>query len=306
MNTCENCSYNYNEKEKYCSNCGQKIGEKFSLKLMFSHTIANYFSLDSSLKRSIIPLLFKPGFLAQEFVSGKRTKYIHPAKLYFFISFVFFITLSFSFEKQIQSISSQFDSSKFNSTSASDTISDSDSSVFQLDFSGNQPATESEGEDAEKITINLSPNSSIMSNIAEKIIGFDKASFSLFLNNFVNNLPFSLFFSVPIFAIFLWIIYGKKRGNFAEHFTFSLYYFTFTFISILLAIGLYQLIPEISIIVFFVLLINWIFLANSMRRFYNTSTRKSYFISSLQGVLFLFMLMPLSVFLVFLYPLLVH
>lgn len=301
MNTCENCSYNYNEKEKYCSNCGQKIGEKFSLKLMFSHTIANYFSLDSSLKRSIIPLLFKPGFLAQEFVNGKRTKYIHPAKLYFFISFIFFITLSFSFEKQIQSISSQFNSSKF--TSTSDTISDSDSSVFQLDYSENQPSTGNESEDAEKITINLSPNSSIMSNIAEKIIGFDKASFSLFLNNFVNNLPFSLFFSVPIFAVFLWIILGRRRGAFAEHFTFSLYYFTFTFISILITIGLNIMINEINLLLFLVLLINWIFLANSMRRFYSISTRKSYFISSLQGVLFLFMLMPFSVFLIFLYPL---
>lgn len=302
MNTCENCSYNYNEEEKYCSYCGQKIGEKFSLKLMFSHTIANYFSLDSSLKRSIIPLLFKPGFLAQEFVNGKRTKYIHPAKIYFFISFVFFITLSISFEKQIQNISSQFESTKINSLASSDSIVESDSNYVLFDLSG-QSDSSTVQDSEEKITINLSEKSGITSKIVEKVIGFDKASFSLFLNNFVNNLPFSLFFSVPIFAVFLWIILGRRRGSFAEHFTFSLYYFTFTFISILITIGLNKMINEINLLLFLVLLINWIFLANSMRRFYSISTGKSYFISSLQGVLFLFMLMPFSVFLIFLYPL---
>ena len=39
------------------------------------------------------PLLGKPGFLTQQFISGKRTAYINPVRLFIFLNFIFFLLL---------------------------------------------------------------------------------------------------------------------------------------------------------------------------------------------------------------------
>jgi len=74
----------------YCPICGQDTQDKLTLRNLFQNTIANYFSFDSRIKRSFLPLLFKPGYLPKAFIGGKRTKYIHPAQFYLFCSVIFF------------------------------------------------------------------------------------------------------------------------------------------------------------------------------------------------------------------------
>jgi hypothetical protein len=58
--------------------------------------MSDYFTFDSKFFKSVIPLLFKPGFLTTEFFAGRRVRYITPLRLYIFISIVFFLLLSFS------------------------------------------------------------------------------------------------------------------------------------------------------------------------------------------------------------------
>ena len=92
---CKNCEAPLKEEFKYCPECGQKVHEDLSLKVLFNNTISNYFSVDARFFRSFIPLMFRPGYVARKFVEGKRLTYLHPAQYYLFVSVVFFFILSF-------------------------------------------------------------------------------------------------------------------------------------------------------------------------------------------------------------------
>ncbi|MFP2994703.1 DUF3667 domain-containing protein [Spongiivirga sp. MCCC 1A20706] len=100
---CKNCESALKEEYEYCPNCGQKTADDLTVKVLFSNTVANYFSVDARFFKSFVPLVFKPGVLARRFVNGKRLLYLHPAQFYLFISVVFFFVFSFEQRKQQQS-----------------------------------------------------------------------------------------------------------------------------------------------------------------------------------------------------------
>ena len=80
----------------YCAQCGQEANS--TLKYFWSvilHILDDIFSFDSRAKRTLIPLLFKPAFLTQEYFDGKRVLYVPPLRLYLFISIIFFLSLKF-------------------------------------------------------------------------------------------------------------------------------------------------------------------------------------------------------------------
>jgi hypothetical protein len=91
---CLNCGHHV--EEHYCTHCGQEnIDVREDALHMLTHAVADYFHFESKFFGTIEPLLLKPGVLTREYVSGKRVSFIHPIRLYIFISIVFFIvTLS--------------------------------------------------------------------------------------------------------------------------------------------------------------------------------------------------------------------
>ena len=93
MVTCKNCEKEYNDSFEFCPHCGQKAKDELTLSVLFYNTISNYFSFDARFFRSFIPLMFRPGYIAKQFVIGKRLQYLHPAQYYLFVSVVFFFLL---------------------------------------------------------------------------------------------------------------------------------------------------------------------------------------------------------------------
>lgn len=91
---CENCHAQVNGM--YCSQCGQSI--ESTLKYFWTvilHLLDDIFSFDSRASRTLFPLVFRPGFLTNEYIAGRRVHYVPPLRLYLFISIVFFLTLKF-------------------------------------------------------------------------------------------------------------------------------------------------------------------------------------------------------------------
>ncbi len=91
---CLNCGHNV--EEQYCTHCGQEnIEIREDAWHMITHAIADYFHFDSKFFGTMKPLMVQPGYLSKLYVEGKRVRFIHPIRLYIFISIVFFIvTLS--------------------------------------------------------------------------------------------------------------------------------------------------------------------------------------------------------------------
>lgn len=94
LTTCSNCEQKFAEDFQFCPYCGQKSNQELTLGVLFYNTISNYFSVDARFFKSYIPLMFRPGYLANKFVEGKRMLYLHPAQMYLFISIVFFFLFS--------------------------------------------------------------------------------------------------------------------------------------------------------------------------------------------------------------------
>jgi Protein of unknown function (DUF3667) len=92
---CQNCEKPYKEGFQFCPHCGQKTNDELTLGVLFYNTISNYFSFDARFLKSFFPLVFRPGYLASEFIKGKRLLYLHPAQMYLFIAVIFFFIFNF-------------------------------------------------------------------------------------------------------------------------------------------------------------------------------------------------------------------
>ncbi|WP_299889621.1 DUF3667 domain-containing protein [uncultured Lacinutrix sp.] len=114
---CKNCEQPFDEAYEYCPYCGQKDKDELTIGVLFYNTISNYFSFDARFFKSFLPLLFRPGYLAKKFISGKRLLYLHPAQLYLFVSVVFFFLFSFSTRKQVSDIDNNIADAFSNRTS---------------------------------------------------------------------------------------------------------------------------------------------------------------------------------------------
>ncbi len=91
-NDCLNCGTIL--EGHYCHICGQENLEMHeSFGHMMNHAISDYFHFDHQFFHTLKPLLFKPGFLTNEYMAGRRAQYLHPVKMYIFISIVYFLLL---------------------------------------------------------------------------------------------------------------------------------------------------------------------------------------------------------------------
>lgn len=102
LTDCQNCSQCFEAYYPFCPYCGMKAQNELTLGMLFNNTISNYFSVDARFFKSFIPLMFKPGYLAKQFVGGRRLVYLHPAQIYLFISVVFFFLFSFISREQAE------------------------------------------------------------------------------------------------------------------------------------------------------------------------------------------------------------
>lgn len=89
---CLNCGSHV--EEHYCPHCGQEnIEVKEDALHMVAHAVADYFHFEHKFFATLKPLLLKPGQLTAAYVAGKRVKFIHPIRLYIFVSIVFFLVI---------------------------------------------------------------------------------------------------------------------------------------------------------------------------------------------------------------------
>ncbi len=92
---CLNC--NATLQGRFCHVCGQEnIEPKESFRHLLTHFVYDIVHFDGKFFSTVKYLLFKPGFLSKEHLRGRRVSYLHPIRMYIFVSaFFFLIFLSF-------------------------------------------------------------------------------------------------------------------------------------------------------------------------------------------------------------------
>lgn len=90
---CTNCGAP--AQGKYCSECGQSTEYQLhSFWDILGEATEVVTHADSRLWRTLWPLVFRPGFLSQQFLAGRRASYLSPFRLYIVLSIVFFLIAS--------------------------------------------------------------------------------------------------------------------------------------------------------------------------------------------------------------------
>ena len=93
---CQNCGQVL--LGEHCYDCGQPTR---GLVRHFGSIVGDFmdsvFELDSRILRTLGPLLFKPGYLSDEYFAGRRVRYVSPVRLFVFLSLFAFIAAQWSF-----------------------------------------------------------------------------------------------------------------------------------------------------------------------------------------------------------------
>lgn len=294
---CKNCGNKYNNDYKYCPYCSQNADDKLTLGTLFSNTINNYFSVDSRIFRSIVPLLFKPGFLPKKYVEGKKLYFMHPAQLYLFISVIFFFIFSFSI---------------------SDYQKESDvllSNLFKKLDSGNFKRVNASGEVLYRFDKKKLDSLIIVNASKEQLLGqlgmneetnwFDKLVYNQLLKFYLNQgagilkvfystISIALFVLIPLFTLLLKLLFSKS-GRFSHQLVFSFYFFSFLFtiLSCILLISYIVNIPN-WIYVLVAILIT-VYLIIGINRFFNKSITLSIFKTLILLLLYCTIVLPMSI-----------
>ena len=94
MEKCLNCNTEFTVN--YCNNCGQKRTRgDLTIKMVFSDFIESVFLFDSSLHKTLIGLLLKPGKTVQSYLEGKRKKYFPPFQFFLLFMTIYLLILAF-------------------------------------------------------------------------------------------------------------------------------------------------------------------------------------------------------------------
>jgi hypothetical protein len=115
----------------------------------------------------------------------------------------------------------------------------------------------------------------------EKYKNDPRGGASKVLNTFLHKLPYLLFVSLPIFALFLKLLYIRRKSfYYADHGIFSIYHYIFTFILLMLVFAFGNLASLTGLDVFIVLnvflfLSGGVYLYISMKKFYGQGHLKT-------------------------------
>lgn len=94
---CANCGAS--APGRYCPECGQDTRDRLpTFRQFMREATGRYLAFDGKLWKTLIPLLFRPGFLTRAYLAGRRKRYIGPARLFLVSSLVLFAVLRFAAE----------------------------------------------------------------------------------------------------------------------------------------------------------------------------------------------------------------
>jgi uncharacterized protein DUF3667 len=100
LTQCENC--NAQLRGPYCSVCGQPaIDYRRSFRHVITDLLDSFLNWDSKFFATIALLITRPWRLTNQFLAGRRIRYLHPARLYLLASILFFFAVTY-WAKSIQ------------------------------------------------------------------------------------------------------------------------------------------------------------------------------------------------------------
>jgi hypothetical protein len=224
--SCPNCGHLLAAKDNYCRNCGQ---ENHDLRIPFGHllfeALEGVFHFDNKLFRTAKSLLFRPGFLTSQFSNGRRASYVPPVRLYIFLSFIFFLLLTFSPGKHRSDEQNNLSGTMQADSSKSDQFNLSFYSLNSIELKGLSDAQIDSVMEEKGIE-----RTGFERYIAGQLARIANGGKAEFLHNLLKSISYMMFVLMPIFALLLYLFFRKRVDYYLNCLVFSIHFHSFVFL----------------------------------------------------------------------------
>jgi hypothetical protein len=275
---CENCGAPM--AGPFCAQCGQAaIDYRRSFRHIIVDVLDSFLNWDSKFFATIGWLIARPWHLTNQFLAGRRVRYVHPLRLYLLASILFFFVVNY-WAKSLHVDPSKL-STKDRAEIEADISTDKDvppearakiEKALQLKSPTPAPApqdaaspvasaaeepkkkeseTKNQGDFGPLLQMGSDESSNSLGkwlmNRAKEKMGEHGTKMGLFIATLFNNLPYMMLACIPLFAFVLKILYIRRRIFYVDHLVYALHIHTFAYVAIMLivliTIGLNRSIP---------------------------------------------------------------
>ena len=259
---CPNCGATVSGN--FCHACGQEtVLHPPSAREFVHEFIGHYVALEGRLWKTLWLLLFRPGMLTLEYLRGRRVRYVQPLRLYLTLSLVFFALMKFD------SVHMESDTGRH--AGPSTVTPDGDRrgarrAQGDVWFHEDKPGELNAWKQSVRGAV-----SAVNPHLADKVVAFlglpldDRER--LMTGAFYSYAPYAIFFMMPLFALYLKILYLGSGRPYGAHLLFALHANAFAFLTMILML----LVREVAWL-WPVNLVAWIwlvlYLPAAMRRVY--------------------------------------
>jgi len=264
LESCRNCGTV--TQGNFCQQCGQATHLHVPSAREFLHEfIAHYVALEGKLWHSLKLLIFKPGLLTREYIEGRRIRYVEPLRLYLSFSIIFFFVIKMSGVGMMGGHERTPRAEKAAKARVEQTAQTEQTPVAA------PPQEEKEkvkrGTDELKDIEDISP---ALAKRVERIASMPREQQEeLLKRTFFSYAPYAIFLMMPVFALYLKLLYLGSGRRYGEHFLFALHSNAFAF----LMLSLFAVAHNWGFVRFVVLVWLTFYLPTALRRVYGGSRK---------------------------------
>jgi hypothetical protein len=256
---CANC--NVPVSGKYCHECGQVIVlHPPSIGEFLHEFVGHYVALESKLWQTLKLLILKPGKLTLEYLAGRRVRYIEPLRVYLTFSLIFFALFKFMGE---------------------------DHNVGNVHVKGvpiikEDPQETARREQREKARAEAKQD--VQPKAPDAADDGEPNGLEKFIDTVVDNrdklkkaffgyVPYAVFALMPVFALYLKLLYFRSHRRYGEHLLFALHANAFAYLMLTLLLLIPKGVPYVGTVLFL-----WLafYLPIAMRRVYGGGRIKTF------------------------------
>jgi hypothetical protein len=269
---CENCGAPLHGH--WCAQCGQPaLDYRRSFRHVIVDVLDSFLNWDSKFFATLGLLISKPWRLTNDFLAGKRVRYVHPARLYLLASILFFFAVTYwvksahlnpknltpqaraeieaDLEKKNLTPEQRANVEKALKILPPETADKIEQAIKRKETPAETPKMENASDkepEAKKPdrrllefdnTDSASPPNRFEKWIegrAKEKLGERGTNLQLFLITMISNVPYMVLCCIPLFAFVLKILYLRKRVFYIDHLVYALHIHTFAYLAIMLIV----------------------------------------------------------------------
>ena len=264
---CENCDAPLSGR--YCSQCGQPaIDYRRSFRHVIIDILDSFLNWDSKFFATIALLIVRPWQLTNEFIRGKRVRYLHPLRLYLLASILFFFAVNHwakSWHLDTNQKTSPEARAAIETQLKRPDLPPAARAALEKALEENNPAPEesaspqesaSPKEESEKSSpseqradrskkakrhenslVQFGPEKPSnnferwLEGRAKEKMGEHGTNAQLFFLSMISNFPYMMLCSIPLFALILKILYIRNGIFYIDHLIYALHIHTFAYVA---------------------------------------------------------------------------